>query len=289
MTQTQMKNLNFPQELKKLAQTHQGFSINQLRVILALERAVARLQAHPTLSKHLIFKGGFVLLKTLESSRFTRDLDALGIGLSRSRLPAMLENALKTNLRDSLFYTAFDHRNLEDQGDYGGLRFSCAFQVGPLPTSERKLGKLSRIHIDIGFGDVVTNIRGRKMKSIVSGIDPISWRVYPPEHIFSEKLQTFFERGSANSRAKDLLDLTLIYPKCQNRDRLLRAIRKTFTVRSTPLPDSFLKMARTFDQTVLQSAWKSIQTEHDVQFSRNWKAFETILRALDLKSEMVRH
>ena len=51
--------------------------LSQIRIIVAIERAVARLEAIPRLRDHLLFKGGFVLLKTIESARFTRDLDAL--------------------------------------------------------------------------------------------------------------------------------------------------------------------------------------------------------------------
>jgi hypothetical protein len=60
--------------LVDLSKKSPSFSINELRIILALERIVARLIAHKFLEKHLVFKGGFVLLKTLGSTRFTRDL-----------------------------------------------------------------------------------------------------------------------------------------------------------------------------------------------------------------------
>ena len=61
-------------------------SINELRIILALERIVARIEAHEILREKLIFKGGFVLYKIFESERFTRDLDALARELPRQDL-----------------------------------------------------------------------------------------------------------------------------------------------------------------------------------------------------------
>ena len=70
---SQQKILN---ELKQVA-PKMGLSVNDLRVILALERAVARIEAEPKLSKHLIFKGGFLLFKSVDTTRYTRDVDAL--------------------------------------------------------------------------------------------------------------------------------------------------------------------------------------------------------------------
>ena len=69
--------------LKKLAQTDSRLNVNELRIIVALERAVARLQYDKILAQHLVFKGGFVLLKQYQSSRFTRDADALAVDISK--------------------------------------------------------------------------------------------------------------------------------------------------------------------------------------------------------------
>lgn len=81
-------------ELNKLAKTTKTLSVNDLRMILALERVIARVENHKKLSKHFVFKGGFVLLKTVNSDRFTRDVDALAIGLSRKQVPALVEDAM---------------------------------------------------------------------------------------------------------------------------------------------------------------------------------------------------
>ena len=65
-----------------------GVSINHVRVLLALERIIARLQKHPILSEHLIFKGGFALLKTIHASRYTRDVDAIARDISKEKVLA---------------------------------------------------------------------------------------------------------------------------------------------------------------------------------------------------------
>ncbi len=98
--------------LKKVAATSK-FDINELRVILAMERLVARITSDAKLSPHLVFKG------------------------------------------------------------------------------------------DIGFGDEIPkNLKPSFLLSILPEEDQITWKVYPPEFIVAEKLQTFVKRGSANSRVK---------------------------------------------------------------------------------------
>ena len=55
--------------MKALVRKNPRFSINEVRVIVALERAIARLSQSKYLGAHLVFKGGFVLLKSYESLR----------------------------------------------------------------------------------------------------------------------------------------------------------------------------------------------------------------------------
>lgn len=90
-------------ELNRLAKTKKTHSVNDFRMILALERIIARVEVHKILSKHFVFKGGFVLLKMTDSERFTRDVDVLAIGLSRKQVPKLMEEALSENLQDGLW------------------------------------------------------------------------------------------------------------------------------------------------------------------------------------------
>ena len=60
----QTKSRAVIEALKKISKDLPGQKFNELRVVIALERAVARLERYPKLKMHLIFKGGFVLLKT---------------------------------------------------------------------------------------------------------------------------------------------------------------------------------------------------------------------------------
>ncbi len=141
-------------ELAKLAK-ESALSINELRVILALERIVARIDSHKLLRKKLIFKGGFVLLKTFDSQRFTRDLDALAADVPKKELLSHIKEALRVDLDDGLYFADPEMEDLVDKGQYGGYRIKIPFQIGPLPAEAHKQKKLSRVHLDIGFGDVI--------------------------------------------------------------------------------------------------------------------------------------
>ena len=92
-------------KLQKLANSgNSGFSLNQLRVIIALERLVARLEANPILSQHLIFKGGFALLKHLSTARFTHDLDASYFKLPLEEIEPLVAQAIATDIQDGMWY-----------------------------------------------------------------------------------------------------------------------------------------------------------------------------------------
>ena len=206
----------------KLVKGKNSLSANEIRVILALERIVARLSFDSKLDKHLIFKGGFVLFKTLGSSRFTRDLDALG--LDKGQIELLVPEGLALDLDDGFWFGDVKMGSLDEQGESGALRFDCAYQIGDPPAKKESIKKLSRVHFDVGFGDAIpADLKRTPMPTLLRLDSATSWRVYPPEFIFSEKLQTLVSRESGNSRAKDVHDLELLFEKCDLK-KLLAAV-----------------------------------------------------------------
>jgi len=267
--------------LKEIVSKDPSRSINELRVVVALERAIARIEDEPTLARHFVFKGGFVLFKMIESPRFTRDVDALAFGLSKDKIRRLVDSALSADLDDGFWYGDIRNEPLEHQGDYDGIRFSIAFQTGEIPPKS-KFKKLSRIQIDIGFGDeLVQKPTKHEMKSVVPNTQPVSWLVYPLESMFAEKLQTLFRRGSANSRSRDIYDLVLLYSKFKDQQLLMTAIVKTFETRKTSLPPSFLEGAKQIDLQILRSAWPSVELSDESKFDEQWTALLNILNKLD--------
>lgn len=267
-------------QLTQIASGKDSWSINELRIVLGLERIVARLIQHKELEKHLIYKGGFVLMKSLGSDRFTRDLDALGFGIDKDEVAKLVPEALATDIEDGFWFGDVQVKSLDEQGEYGALRFDCAFQIGN-PQMD-KLEKLSRLHFDVGFGDTIpTKIETTRAESLLKGESPISWKVYPPEFIFSEKLQTLVKRASANSRGKDLYDLVLLFDRCEDKNSLNEAVKATFKTRETDLPESLHEFAKNLNLKQIEASWKSVRIAQELDFETVWKRTLSMLKKLD--------
>ena len=258
-----------------------GLPINHLRVLLALERAVIRLEHHTTLSKHLIFKGGFALLKEIGTSRYTKDVDALASDINKEIIAKHIKEALSHDLEDGFWFGDVIERELTIDGNYGGLRFDCAFYIGAPMNDKIKVKKLSRFQLDIGFGDVVPKLLKQKMPTWVPTSEPISWFVYPLEYMLSEKLETLCRRGSANSRAKDIFDLIELFPRCRDKKALLKAIQMTFRNRQTEIPKSFYDFFNELHPDVLRAAWDSILAPKKIFFDGAWSDLSRHLQILD--------
>lgn len=271
--------------MKALVKSDPRFHINEVRIIVALERAIARLSRNKELSEHLIFKGGFVLLKSFESQRFTRDADALAIAIPKEKLKDLVSKALIDDLNDGLWFGGIEVQELTEQGEYGAYRFDCAFQIGE--PDLKKIHKFSRIHVDVGFSDrLPARPSAQTMPSLLEHEEPVTWKVYPVEYIISEKVQTLFDRGSANSRAKDLYDLNYLFPRCPDRGKITDAIRETFKHRDTPLPSSFLTEAEGFDKTILKATWPGVRVlGKKVDFDEAWKTLMNHLAEADAYSQ----
>lgn len=121
------------------------------------------------------------------------------------------------------------------------------------------------------------------MWSILDHESPVTWRIYPIEFIVAEKLQTLFDRGSANSRAKDIYDLNYLFPRCDDNEALVTAIQMTFKNRETPIPESLVSKVNQFDKTILSMAWPSVQIlQNKPSFLDAWAELLRHLTTIDL-------
>ena len=275
---------NITNNLKKLARDGKmGFSLNQLRVIVALERLVARLESNPILSKHLVFKGGFALLKHIDSARFTHDIDASYFLYPLEKLIPMVIHAIDTDIQDGMWYGDIKHEKILLERTYDGIRINCAFQIGDPPENELKVKKLSRVHFDIALSDIKSpQYEKTQMPSLIANSNPVSWYVYPLEQIFSEKLETFVRRGDRNSRGKDIYDMVRIYPALLDSNKLVETIRKTFVDRNTAKPPSFHSFAQSLGLATLRISWASlIMPDPGLPFDEAWTKFLEIFIDLD--------
>lgn len=115
----------------------------------------------------------------------------------------------------------------------------------------------------------------------------MSWRIYPIEYIIAEKIQTLLDRGSANSRAKDVYDLIHLFPRSQNQDALMSAIRNTFENRKTEFPKSFVQQVGQFDKTILSHGWPGVKIlEQKPDFEAAWTLLMGFLQNLDERKNL---
>lgn len=161
-----------------------------------------------------------------------------------------IETAIKeiaaTNSEDGFSFTWLSADELsQPHMEYSGFRITLDAQFGKMR---------DKIQVDVGIGDVVTPVETifnpfeYKGKPIFAG--EISLYVYPPEAIFSEKLETIISKGAINSRMKDYHDLLVMIrePDFLDAKKVIASIQATFSRRGTPM-----SLSINFDSTGIQT------------------------------------
>ncbi len=218
-----------------------------------IERMVQRLTEAKDLASSLVFKGGYVALRIYESPRYTVDLDAV---LKKGKLDTVLANAIaaiENDLEDGVWFKHEATQDLQAQTEYGARR--CVFRSGIGPVL-KDLRRAQIVNFDIGIGDPITPGPVIETTQFLLGDGALNWQVYPVETAAAEKLHTLIVRGSANSRAKDVFDLSLILEKC-NRLQLMKALGKTFKFRDDELPKDISVSLKKIDSTLLERGWNA--------------------------------
>ena len=209
-------------------------TFNQVWKQFLLERFLARL-ANSVHQEKFIFKGGLLLANYISIGRETMDIDFLltKLNAEESHVKEVILNIISNDLNDAVLFT-WDKIEVLAQPhmQYAGFRIFLYSNFGKMK---------DKIQIDIGVGDLV--IPSEKIffpyeykgKPIFAG--EISLLVYPPESIFSEKLESIISKGSLNSRMKDYHDVFLMSrePGLLEAIKLKNAIMTTFTNRKSKL------------------------------------------------------
>ena len=268
-------------KIRKAATSLNIQDVNRVRGILTLERIIARLMTNPLLKEHLVFGGGFVLFKELNTNRYTRDVDAVVSGFNSANLIKEVNQSISQDLDDGFWFGNALIEELETESGYGGIRFKILFKVGyPIP-AEKDKAQLRRIHLDISIGvDLEDVAMEAHTSSIVQSLGSIEWKIYPPEFIASEKIHCLLFRGDTNTRGKDVYDLPLIFKETSDID-LLKAIERTFSRRSFKV-DSFYEAAAIIDTKILKTNYNSVLVEHmENSFEASWLKILEKLKLLD--------
>ncbi len=184
--------------------------VNRIRIIVVLERLIARLESNSYLANKLIFCGGFVLYKTSETNRFTIDADAIISQVSRQKLDQEINEALSKELNDGLWFGKITVVESETDTGHGNIRYRVHSKFGKSPGNETEIKKLRQIHLDISLGsEIGCEPKVTNLSSILDLHEPIEWKIYPIEFIASEKIHALISREGASTRAKDIYDLSI--------------------------------------------------------------------------------
>jgi hypothetical protein len=135
-----------------------------------------------------------------------------------------------------------------EEDEYAGVRLDFVAELA---------GARLSMHVDIGYGDVITPGPVEIEYPSLLGQPAPRLRAYPPETVVAEKFQAMVALGMLNTRMKDFFDLWAIAGAFAFDGAVLAsAIRTTFAHRETP--DRFVRDGNAalkqhfFDQTQAQ-------------------------------------
>jgi hypothetical protein len=260
--------INF--QIRKVAKERGIADVNRVRIILTLERVVARLVSNTFLKARLIFGGGFVLFKELNSNRFTKDIDAIVNNINKERLVIEVNKSLSFDLEDGFWFGESVIEEIATEGGYGGYRFKILSKIGAAPKSF-ELKKLKNVHLDISIGvDLEDVAQDSKINSVLDIFNPFEWKVYPKEFIASEKIHCMLDRGNLNTRGKDVYDLSQVLKEIPL-NKLSNAIKRTFKNRNFEL-NEFFNTANKINTDLLEENFnKAMIVSDDITFKDSWK------------------
>jgi predicted nucleotidyltransferase component of viral defense system len=246
---------------------------DKLLTIFLLERMVARLIADKVLARCLVFKGGYVSIRVYDSQRFTTDVDVVISGLDRQQAIKMVKVQMALPIPDATWFEFENEQELNTQNEYGGWRLTYRAGLGDQPEI---VNRSQLIHIDLGICDAITPGPLAIETEGLLGDETLSWQVYPVETIIAEKLHALLSRGSGNSRARDIYDLSTLLPKA-DRDKLNLALQATFFYRKTPLPQDIADELEAIDTTLLEKGWRTA-TSH-IAGAKDFTVFYDAIRS----------
>lgn len=212
-------------DLRRLAK-QTGRPTDELHQLYALEGFLHRL----TLSAHassFVLKGG-VLLAAYTDRRATRDIDLAGrrLQVDLESVSTVIADITAISINDGLEFDSHESHvdTIRDDAEYPGLR---AKVTGRLASAT------IRFHIDINIGDPIWP--EPRPVEIPRLLEPstITVAAYPPELILAEKIVTAIQRGTANTRWRDFVDIASLASTDVDADTLVEAIARVANHRQT--------------------------------------------------------
>jgi len=193
--------------------------------------------------------------------RPTRDMDLLGFGAGELFvLERVFREITQQLVEDGLrFSETVKAEEIRKEANYAGARVTL------LATLEQARIPLQ---VDIGFGDLVTPAPEQiDYPVLLEDLNPPRLGAYPVYTVIAEKLQAIVSLGMVNSRLKDYFDLQVLLEREQLDELVLaEAVRRTFAVRSTPLPQQVpMGLSSEFGEDLgKQNQWRAFLRRNEV-------------------------
>jgi len=214
-------------DLRKLAAATNR-PTDELQQLYALEAFLDRL-TRSTHSDTFILKGG-ALLAAYTERRPTRDVDLAADQRQADgeTIRAVVNEILAVTIDDGLTFdldkTAVE--TIRDHADYPGLRAKVS---GSLATA------MIRFHIDISIGDPLWPKPLPILLPRLLGSTPLTLVGYSAELVLAEKIVTALQRGTANTRWRDFVDIAALSHTNIDTETLGESIRRVAKHRATPI------------------------------------------------------
>jgi predicted nucleotidyltransferase component of viral defense system len=179
-----------------------GRPTDELIQLYALECFLDRL-VHSEFAGTFILKGG-VLLAALDARRPTRDIDfAVRVfENSAEKVLSAVRTIAAIPLDDGMTFDSSGAaaEAIREQDSYSGIRVTLG---GTLSRA------VVRFHVDVNVGDPIwPEPQQISLPRLIDGA--ISVRGYPLEMVLAEKIVTALERGTANTRWRDFVDIYVL-------------------------------------------------------------------------------
>jgi predicted nucleotidyltransferase component of viral defense system len=206
-------------DLRRLAQST-GRTTDELLQLYVLEGFLDRLTRSEQ-RDHFVLKGG-VLLAAYQARRATRDIDfaARQIANDTDTMIEAVRAIFTVDLDDGLTYNPESLRAqiIREDDDYSGVRITA--------TAGLATAKL-HFHLDINVGDPIWPEPTMVSLPRLLGTEPIRLIGYPVAMILAEKIVTAVQRGTANTRWRDFVDINaLLAASPPDPDELRSSIRR---------------------------------------------------------------
>lgn len=234
-----------------------GRPVDEYLTLYALEGFLERL----SVSRHrdgFVLKGG-VLLAAFDERRPTRDIDLAGLELGNTidKVTEVIVEIASVELDDGLDIATGQARGetiRDDGAGYTGVRVSFPARLATARVS---------FHVDINVGDPIEPAPEiTAVPRILGGaIDVLG---YPVEMVIAEKLVTAVQRGTANTRWRDFVDLhRIIWSRPMSGRQLVASTRRVADYRLVTL-DPLVTVLDGFGE-VAQPRWAAWRTRQKLQ------------------------